>query len=272
METASSVIRLTSNFPLFSCGSTWVLLDNAASLFGTPSPSISSTIITVSHFPKVVAGNMSDLMLSPKYATCRFRRTKHRFISAVSEGSCSQQQVKGTTTMSLGWELCKTIHTFWIPSHLLQSQVWIKLNVLVKWKNMYGFLNYLQKKKRWCASVSSPLDSTLLSFGVCLYQLYTSGEGIFCSFLGIVKSSDQSLQKFINTVTKSAFNHLTNISRFKVLTSHQDLKRLLQSSRPFRSSSSGHAEETENQHSVSMDQNLEQPPRKLQNGWDTEFL
>lgn len=176
METASSVIRLTSNFPLFSCGSTWVLLDNAASLFGTPSPSISSTIITVSHFPKVVAGNMSDLMLSPKYATCRFRRTKHRFISAVSEGSCSQQQVKGTTTMSLGWELCKTIHTFWIPSHLLQSQVWIKLNVLVKWKNMYGFLNYLQKKKG----------------GVHLYQVPLTQH--FC-LLGFVSTSFTHLEK-----------------------------------------------------------------------------
>lgn len=66
--------ELTSNFPFFSNGSTWASLDKAASLFGTPSPSISSTIITVSHFPKQLAGNMSDLMLSPKYTTCRIRK------------------------------------------------------------------------------------------------------------------------------------------------------------------------------------------------------
>lgn len=65
---------LTSNFPFFSCGSTWASFAIAASLLGTPSPSISSTIITVSHFPKLVAGNMSDLMLSPKYTTCRMKR------------------------------------------------------------------------------------------------------------------------------------------------------------------------------------------------------
>lgn len=68
--------ELTSNFPFFSSGSTWASLDIAASLFGTPSPSISSTIITVSHFPKWLAGNMSDLMLSPKYTTCRVRKTR----------------------------------------------------------------------------------------------------------------------------------------------------------------------------------------------------
>lgn len=68
--------ELTSNFPFFSSGSTWASLDIAASLFGTPSPSISSTIITVSHFPKLLAGNMSDLMLSPKYTTCRVRKTE----------------------------------------------------------------------------------------------------------------------------------------------------------------------------------------------------
>lgn len=67
--------ELTSNFPFFSSGSTWASLDIAASLFGTPSPSISSTIITVSHFPKLLAGNMSDLMLSPKYTTCSVRET-----------------------------------------------------------------------------------------------------------------------------------------------------------------------------------------------------
>lgn len=67
--------ELTSNFPFFSSGSTWASLDIAASLFGTPSPSISSTIITVSHFPKLLAGNMSDLMLSPKYTTWRVRKT-----------------------------------------------------------------------------------------------------------------------------------------------------------------------------------------------------
>lgn len=66
--------ELTSNFPFFSNGSTWASLDIAASLFGTPSPSISSKISTVSHFPKLQAGNMSDLMLSPKYTTCRVRR------------------------------------------------------------------------------------------------------------------------------------------------------------------------------------------------------
>lgn len=68
--------ELTSNFPFFSSGSTWASLDIAALLFGTPSPSISSTIITVSHFPKLLAGNMSDLMLSPKYTTCRVRGKK----------------------------------------------------------------------------------------------------------------------------------------------------------------------------------------------------
>lgn len=66
--------ELTSNFPFFSSGSTWASLDFAASLLGTPSPSISSTTITVSHFPKLLAGNMSDLMLSPKYTTCRVRK------------------------------------------------------------------------------------------------------------------------------------------------------------------------------------------------------
>lgn len=69
----SCFCELTSNFPFFSRGSTWASLDIAASLFGIPSPSISSTIITVSHFPKLLAGNMSDLMLSPKYTTCKVK-------------------------------------------------------------------------------------------------------------------------------------------------------------------------------------------------------
>lgn len=66
---SSGYRELTSNFPFFSVGSTWASLDIAASLFGTPSPSISSTIITVSHLPKLLAGNTSDRMLSPKYTT-----------------------------------------------------------------------------------------------------------------------------------------------------------------------------------------------------------
>lgn len=74
--------KLASNFPFFSSGSTWASLDIAASLFGTPSPSISSTIITVSHFPKLLPGKMSDLMLSPKYTTWRLKQKGDRLSSS----------------------------------------------------------------------------------------------------------------------------------------------------------------------------------------------
>lgn len=92
--------ELTSNFPFFSDGSTWASLDIAASLFGTPSPSISSTIITVSHFPKVLAGNMSDLMLSPKYTTCRVSKRGDKLQTLNLNSSLSKSQGKMACVMA----------------------------------------------------------------------------------------------------------------------------------------------------------------------------
>lgn len=109
---------LTSNFPFFSSGSTWASLDIAASLFGIPSPSISSTIITVSHFPKLLAGNMSDLMLSPKYTTCRVKKRgwqRGQFVYCRLRHNVSMLWSNCTDFLSQQSKSVKLAHVLWPP-------------------------------------------------------------------------------------------------------------------------------------------------------------
>lgn len=166
--------ELTSNFPFFSNGSTWASLDIAASLFGTPSPSISSTIITVSHFPKVLAGNMSDLMLSPKYTTCRVSKREGDELQTLKPNSSfSKSQGKMACVTAPQGErdqtrqVCKSHHSLF--DHHISF-------VLYVWKNSrlgQDLLKHIPKLKCRCTLLKAlkPISTT------AYFYSFPSGRG-----------------------------------------------------------------------------------------------